>query len=153
LYADTLGIPPADGGGGSNYARDGMLGIMNASPFFAAALLGAPLSLPANYYIGRRGALVVSAMLIIVSSLGSSFSRTWVQLLGVRIVGGVGKSSSWKRLRAGHGADRHRNGHQGHQRADSGVRVFIRLLERLHHAHMATMVIIFQQVIFAGNRY
>ncbi|KAH7312599.1 hypothetical protein B0I35DRAFT_481042 [Stachybotrys elegans] len=70
--------------------EDYRLGIMNASPFFTAALVGAPLSLPINYYIGRRGALIVSAVLIIASSLGSSFSRDWVQLLGVRIIGGVG---------------------------------------------------------------
>lgn len=68
------------------------LGGMNASPFLGAALLGAPLSLPVNYCVGRRGALGLSAILIVASSLGAAFSRTWVQVLGARIIGGVGKS-------------------------------------------------------------
>ncbi|KAI9167862.1 High-affinity glucose transporter ght1 [Paramyrothecium foliicola] len=91
LYAHTLGITASqDSSEVGTRKQDFQLGAMNASPFFTAAILGAPLSLPTNYYIGRRGALLVSAVLIIVSSLASSFSKTWVQLLGVRIIGGVG---------------------------------------------------------------
>jgi hypothetical protein len=47
------------------------LGGMNASPFLAAANLGAPLSLPVNYCIGRRVALGLSGVHIIASSLVS----------------------------------------------------------------------------------
>lgn len=68
------------------------LGGMNASPFLGAALLGAPLSLPVNYCVGRRGALGLSAILIIASSIGAAFSQTWIQVLGARIIGGLGKS-------------------------------------------------------------
>lgn len=70
--------------------RDWQIGGMNASPFLTAALLGAPAALPTNYYIGRRGSLIVSAVLIIASSVASAFSRNWVDLLGYRIIGGVG---------------------------------------------------------------
>ncbi|CAH0025397.1 unnamed protein product [Clonostachys rhizophaga] len=70
--------------------KDWEIGGMNASPFLAAAIIGAPISLPTNYYIGRRGALIVSALLIIASSVSSAFCQDWIQLLGVRIIGGVG---------------------------------------------------------------
>lgn len=69
------------------------LGGMNAIPFLTAAFPGAPLSLPVNYCFGRRGALGISALLIIASSLGSAFASTWQQVLGARIVGGIGESS------------------------------------------------------------
>ncbi|KAL3600120.1 hypothetical protein FPOAC2_04351 [Fusarium poae] len=64
-------------------------GAMNSMPYFIAALLGSPLSLPINICIGRRGALMVSALLIIASSIGSAFCQTWVELLLVRIIAGV----------------------------------------------------------------
>ncbi|VUC26145.1 unnamed protein product [Clonostachys rosea] len=70
--------------------KDWEIGGMNASPYLTAAIVGAPISLPTNYYIGRRGALIVSAMLIIASSVASAFCHNWAQLLGVRIIGGVG---------------------------------------------------------------
>ncbi|KAL2694692.1 hypothetical protein Neosp_001278 [[Neocosmospora] mangrovei] len=65
------------------------LGGMNAIPFLTAAFPGAPLSLPVNYCFGRRGALGISALLIIASSLGSAFASTWQQVLGARVVGGI----------------------------------------------------------------
>ncbi|RSL61874.1 hypothetical protein CEP53_004929 [Fusarium sp. AF-6] len=65
------------------------LGSMNAIPFLTAAFPGAPLSLPINYCYGRRGALGISALLIIASSLGSTFASTWQQVLCARIVGGI----------------------------------------------------------------
>lgn len=68
-------------------------GAMNAMPYFTAALLGSPMSLPINICIGRRGALTVSAFLIIASSIGSAFCQTWLQLLLVRIIAGVGTCS------------------------------------------------------------
>ncbi|KAK1856991.1 MFS monosaccharide transporter [Colletotrichum chrysophilum] len=66
------------------------LGAMNAAPYLAAALLGAPLSLPLNYWMGRRGAIAFAASFIFASSLASAFIHTWDQLLGVRIINGIG---------------------------------------------------------------
>ncbi|KXH65665.1 hypothetical protein CSAL01_09677 [Colletotrichum salicis] len=66
------------------------LGAMNSAPFLAAAIVGAPMSLPLNYWMGRRGAIAVAAALIFASSLASGFVHTWQQLLGVRIINGLG---------------------------------------------------------------
>lgn len=68
------------------------LGAANASPWFAAALIGAPSSLLLNFWVGRRGAITVAALMILASSLGSAYVTSWQQLLCVRIVNGVGKS-------------------------------------------------------------
>ncbi|KAF4417406.1 myo-inositol transport ITR1 [Fusarium acutatum] len=74
---------------GADSTAQWQLGGMNAIPFLTAAFPGAPLSLPVNYCLGRRGALGFSALLIIASSIGSAFAVTWQQILGARIVGGV----------------------------------------------------------------
>ncbi|KAL7932499.1 MFS general substrate transporter [Trichoderma chlorosporum] len=65
-------------------------GATNAVPFFVAALIGCPLSLPINYWYGRRGGICVAAFLIFASSLGAAFARTWYQLLGIRVFSGIG---------------------------------------------------------------
>ncbi|KAL1877971.1 hypothetical protein Daus18300_002325 [Diaporthe australafricana] len=66
------------------------LGAANSSPFFAAAIIGAPSAFLLNFWVGRRGAITVAALMILASSLGSAFVTSWWQLLCVRIVNGVG---------------------------------------------------------------
>ncbi|KAK2598744.1 hypothetical protein N8I77_012133 [Diaporthe amygdali] len=66
------------------------LGAANSSPFFAAAIIGAPSALLLNFWVGRRGAITVAALLILASSLGSAWATSWWQLLCIRIVNGVG---------------------------------------------------------------
>jgi MFS family permease len=74
-------------------ANDWKLGAANASPFLFAALLGCPLSLPINYWFGRRGGIGFAAFLILCSSIGAIFVRSWTQMFGVRIINGIGKLS------------------------------------------------------------
>ncbi|GKT43400.1 putative polyol transporter 6 [Colletotrichum spaethianum] len=71
-------------------ADDWKLGAANASPFIFAAVLGCPLALPVNHYLGRKGGMVVAAFLILVSSLASAFATNWQQLFGIRLINGVG---------------------------------------------------------------
>lgn len=66
------------------------LGAANASPFLAAALLGCPLALPVNHYLGRKGGVAVAAFLIMVTSLASAWARNWQELFGIRLVNGIG---------------------------------------------------------------
>ncbi|KAM0254516.1 hypothetical protein ACHAQJ_006736 [Trichoderma viride] len=68
-------------------------GATNAAPFFVAAFIGCPLALPINYWFGRRGGICVAALLIFASSLGAAFAKTWYQLLGIRILNGIGMST------------------------------------------------------------
>ncbi|KAF4958512.1 hypothetical protein FSARC_11013 [Fusarium sarcochroum] len=93
LFVETVGINIQERDDAQSNGADPnaqwQLGAMNAIPFLTAAFPGAPLSLPVNYCLGRRGALGFSALLIIASSIGSAFAKTWQQILGARIVGGV----------------------------------------------------------------
>ncbi|KAF4815819.1 putative polyol transporter 1 [Colletotrichum tropicale] len=87
VFASLLGVSNDDD---PQNAKDWKLGAMNAAPYLAAALVGAPLSLPLNYWMGRRGAIAFAAAFIFASSLASAFVHTWYQLLGVRIINGIG---------------------------------------------------------------
>ncbi|WYZ34106.1 hypothetical protein EsH8_I_000382 [Colletotrichum jinshuiense] len=69
---------------------DWKLGAANASPFLFAAVLGCPLALPVNHYLGRKGGMVVAACLIFASSLASAFATDWKQLFGIRLINGIG---------------------------------------------------------------
>ncbi|KAK2014399.1 hypothetical protein LZ32DRAFT_195727 [Colletotrichum eremochloae] len=71
-------------------ADDWKLGAANASPFLSAAVLGCPLALPVNHYLGRKGGMIIAALLIFASSLASAFAANWHQLFGIRLVNGIG---------------------------------------------------------------
>lgn len=76
---------------GENHEVTWRLGGANASPWFAAALVGCPLSLPINYWFGRRGSLLVASTLIFASSVGAVLASTWVELCCIRVVNGLGE--------------------------------------------------------------
>ncbi|KAI0483537.1 sugar transporter-domain-containing protein [Xylaria cf. heliscus] len=87
LYAPELGI--------GNSAT--LLGVVNSVPFFTASGLGCWLAVPVNDYLGRRGGMMVSAVLISISSLFAGLTvfflreeDRWKLLLGMRILNGIG---------------------------------------------------------------
>lgn len=87
LYRDGWGLPKQLTG---DTSANWQLGGANSAPWFAAALLGCPLSLPINYWYGRRGGLISASILIAISSVAAIFANSWDQLLGIRIINGVG---------------------------------------------------------------
>lgn len=89
IYTET-----SNSGADAPTTEDWKLGAANASPFLAAALLGCPLSLPVNHYLGRKGGVALAAFLIMVTSLASAWARTWQELFGIRLINGIGRSSS-----------------------------------------------------------
>lgn len=70
--------------------HDWQLGAANASPFLFAAILGCPLALPINHYLGRRGGIAVASFLIMVTSISSAFAGKWYHLFVIRIINGIG---------------------------------------------------------------
>lgn len=48
------------------------------------------MSDPLNTYLGRRGAIFISAIFCCLPVIGSAFSQTWVQLLITRLLLGIG---------------------------------------------------------------
>ncbi|KAJ6440983.1 sugar transporter [Purpureocillium lavendulum] len=89
LYDNEWGLTTTEADQRSE-SDDWRLGAANASPWFVAALIGCPLSLPINYWYGRRGGIAVAASLIACSSIGAVFARTWIDLMCVRIINGLG---------------------------------------------------------------
>ncbi|KAH6877199.1 hypothetical protein B0T10DRAFT_610163 [Thelonectria olida] len=76
---------------------DWALGATNATPFFAAAALGCWLAFPISDRFGRKGSMVVAAVLVLLSSLASAIIPVismpvakWKILLVIRIVNGIG---------------------------------------------------------------
>ncbi|KAK2756767.1 hypothetical protein FQN54_005213 [Arachnomyces sp. PD_36] len=65
--------------------------IVNAVTYFTAALVGTWISDPLQELLfGRRAALFVAALSILTSTIGSGFVNTVAQLIGARVVLGVG---------------------------------------------------------------
>lgn len=102
LYRDFLGVERDQNtqeSGSNELQSEWKLGAINSMPFFTAALLGCWLALPLNDRFGRRGALAISAVLILVSSLVSGLAiefqnieNRWLIFLALRIVNGLGTS-------------------------------------------------------------
>lgn len=78
------------------------LGGLNAIPWFTAALLGCSLAPIVNNIFGRKGAIAISASLILISSIASSliplvrypdidtWNQRWWILFSFRIINGIG---------------------------------------------------------------
>ncbi|KAG6040342.1 hypothetical protein E4U41_000848 [Claviceps citrina] len=88
LYKSQFGLTEGSIPGAVT-SDDWKLGAANASPWFFAALVGCPLSLPINYWFGRRGGIGVAAFMILCSSTAAIFATSWTALFGIRIVNGV----------------------------------------------------------------
>ncbi|RYP51270.1 hypothetical protein DL768_003367 [Monosporascus sp. mg162] len=73
------------------------LGATNAVPYLTSALLGCWVSMPVNDRLGRRGAMIASAVLVLVSSLASGLCliverrHRWKVLAAIRVVNGLGE--------------------------------------------------------------
>ena len=70
-----------------------LFGLVNASPFFAAALIGTVLADPLSngLRLGRRGVIAFAAVFCLLSVIGSAVSQTWYQLLVTRLLLGIGE--------------------------------------------------------------
>lgn len=76
-FPQEFGIP-ADNPSSPNYERNlWLVGLVNAAPYIASALLGCWLSDPLNNYFGRRGTIFFSAVFCLLSVIGSAFTQNW----------------------------------------------------------------------------
>ncbi|PYH33516.1 galactose-proton symport [Aspergillus neoniger CBS 115656] len=83
----ALGIPED----GPNASRNQWLvGVVNAAPYMSSAVIGCWLSDPLNKYLGRRGAIFMSAIFCLLAPIGSAVSQTWPQLFVTRLLLGLG---------------------------------------------------------------
>jgi MFS family permease len=64
--------------------------MVNAAPYIASAFIGCWLSDPCNNYLGRRGTIFLTGIILLVTPISSAFTQTWEQLFAVRLVLGIG---------------------------------------------------------------
>ena len=74
----------------ANTRESFLVGLINAAPYIGSAFLGCWASDPLNNYLGRRGAIFVSANFCLWSVIGTAFSQTWQQCLVCRLLLGIG---------------------------------------------------------------
>ena len=102
--------------GKPNYERNGWLvGLVNAAPYIASSLWcarstccwfplftsfysGCWLSDPLNNYLGRRGTIFVTALILIATPIASGFTHSWETLFVVRLILGIGMGAKGKLL-------------------------------------------------------
>lgn len=71
-------------------SNDWLFAVVQATPWFSAAILGSYLSDPLSEFIGRRRALFVAGCCSLLGSVIGSQVKTWQQLIATRIVIGLG---------------------------------------------------------------
>jgi len=67
-----------------------IVGFVNAAPYIASALLGVWISDPLNHYLGRRGEIFITSLILIATPIASGFTHTWVELAICRLILGIG---------------------------------------------------------------
>jgi sugar porter (SP) family MFS transporter len=87
---DTAVISGAIGFLETRFALDSTWSGWAASSALAGCVLGAAVAGMASDRFGRRGVLVVSAILFLVSAIGTAIPRNLTEFILFRIVGGVG---------------------------------------------------------------
>jgi hypothetical protein len=67
-----------------------IVGIVNAAPYIASAMIGCWLSDPLNNLFGRRGCIFITAVILVVTPIASGFTQNWWELFIVRLLLGIG---------------------------------------------------------------
>ncbi|EAT77863.1 hypothetical protein SNOG_14671 [Parastagonospora nodorum SN15] len=67
-----------------------IVGIINAIIFLTAGLIGAFIVDPLNKYLGRRGEIFFTAIILTVTPIGSACAQSWQGLFAARFIMGIG---------------------------------------------------------------
>ncbi|KAJ6044292.1 uncharacterized protein N7446_002488 [Penicillium canescens] len=87
-FPDAFGIPETDNP--NAYRNQWIVGVVNAAPYIASAVLGCWLSDPCNRILGRRGTIFISSIFCVLAPIGSAVTQTWEQLFATRLLLGLG---------------------------------------------------------------
>lgn len=85
-----FGIAKTLGDGPEGERDSWLVGLVNSAPYAAAAIVGVWISDPLNHYLGRRGEICLTSVILAVTPIASAFTQSWEQLFAVRLVMGVG---------------------------------------------------------------
>jgi len=83
-----LSFPTALGIDGTG-ADEWKVGAINSIIFLSAGCIGAFIVDPLNHYLGRRGEIFLTGIVLTATPIGSGFARTWQELLVIRLIMGI----------------------------------------------------------------
>ncbi|KAJ1026925.1 hypothetical protein NDA16_002218 [Ustilago loliicola] len=91
-FPQEFGIPESGAGlsDAEQQKNQWIVGLVNAAPYIASAFLGCWLSDPLNNWLGRRGCIFITAIILLVTPITSGVTQNWQQLFFVRLILGVG---------------------------------------------------------------
>ncbi len=91
-FPQEFGIPESAPGLSAADAQKNqwLVGLVNAAPYIASAMLGCWLSDPLNNWFGRRGCIFITALILLVTPIASGFTQNWYELFIVRFILGIG---------------------------------------------------------------
>ena len=88
-FPNAFGLDTPEGEAG--YERDfWIIGLVNSAPYIGSAFLGCWASDPCNWYLGRRGTIFLSAIILIATPIAGALVNRWEDLLATRIIMGIG---------------------------------------------------------------
>ncbi|KAF8583463.1 hypothetical protein K439DRAFT_1647212 [Ramaria rubella] len=87
FFAPQFGIPQV---GDNAEQNQWLLGVVNAAPYMCCALISCWLTTPINNYLGRRGAIFVTALISFLACFWQGFTNSWPHLFAARFVLGLG---------------------------------------------------------------
>ncbi|KAL4875852.1 hypothetical protein BJY04DRAFT_150573 [Aspergillus karnatakaensis] len=67
-----------------------IVGIVNSIIFLTAGLIGAFIVDPLNHYLGRRGEIFFTSLILTATPIGSAFTQSWQGLFAARFIMGIG---------------------------------------------------------------
>jgi MFS family permease len=67
-----------------------IVGVINAIIFLTAGLIGAFIVDPLNKYLGRRGEIFFTALILTATPIWSGFAKSWQELFAARFIMGIG---------------------------------------------------------------
>jgi len=67
-----------------------IVGLINSIIFLTAGLIGAFIVDPLNKYLGRRGEIFLTALVLTATPVWSGFAKSWHELFAARFIMGIG---------------------------------------------------------------
>ncbi|GAA5872632.1 hypothetical protein JCM1840_004859 [Sporobolomyces johnsonii] len=89
FWAPQFGLHTGAGAPDSG-KNEWLLGLVNGAPYLCCAVLGCWLTAPLNNWLGRRGAIFVTALLSALACIWSGCTNSWGHLFAARFVLGLG---------------------------------------------------------------
>ncbi|KAH9934461.1 uncharacterized protein BXZ73DRAFT_45706 [Epithele typhae] len=90
FFAKQFGIDPGTGPTSGSSKNQWLLGLVNSAPYLCCGLISCWLTDPLNKWLGRRGAIFVTAMFSFLTCIWQGVTNSWPHLFIARFFLGFG---------------------------------------------------------------